>query len=81
MAVATTSTEPQVSEEERKETLKDNQFSQRVVGIGIFIVGLVVLTLGLINTYGRIPVICVSALLILLGIVIYLKNLNKHDNA
>ena len=75
MAVATTSTEPQVSEEERKETLKDNQFSQRVVGIGIFIVGLVVLTLGLINTYGRIPVICVSALLILLGIVIYLKKL------
>lgn len=59
--------------EESMESQSNNNFSIRVIGIGIILTGLLVSIFGLMAGNGRILVICVGIFLVLLGFFIRKK--------
>jgi SSS family solute:Na+ symporter len=71
---------PTVSEKESEfvsnEQVKTNRFTQCVLGISIFMSGLVIITLGMLSKEAAIVPVCIGLVILSLGFIIY-RNSNK----
>lgn len=62
----------QIEERQAEDSRRENDFSTRVIGVGIVVCGVAILTLGLLNSFGRGLVCGVGTALTLVGAAIYL---------
>jgi Na+/proline symporter len=79
--VTRTSEQNQKSFDDAKETERSNRYGKKVIGISISSAAVLIVVLGLIATSGKLLVLGIGALLLALGVLLFIKNrtLKKTD--
>jgi Na+/proline symporter len=76
-----TAEQKNISLEDTKETERSNRYGKKVIGISISSAAMLIVILGFIATSGKLLVLSIGAILLALGVILFIKNktLKKTD--